>query len=194
MHDLHPELTQAMSTLMDKLDDVLKKGGYTGAPLQMYLAGGMAVHYHCGTRYTDDVDASFSHRLLLPYKELVVEYLREDQTRSSIYLDPTYNDTFALIHPDHRQASVEWLGIGNERRLIQLRVFYPVDLAVSKLSRFASIDQQDIRDLARNRYFTSTQLQKRATEALDYYVGDTSWIHLNLRQISEEIDQLALPS
>jgi hypothetical protein len=32
------------------------------------------------------------------------------------------------------------------------------------------------------------QLQKRAVEALDYYVGDTRWIHLNLRQISEEIE------
>lgn len=193
MHDLHPELTQAVSVLMDKLDAVLRDGGYTGAPLQMYLAGGMAVHYHCGTRYTEDVDASFSHRLLLPYKELVVEYLREDQTRSSIYLDPTYNDAFALLHPEHRSASVEWQSIGNERRLIHLRVFCPVDLAVSKLSRFTSIDQQDIRDLARHRYFNSIELQKRATEALDYYVGDTRWIHLNLHQISEEIDQLALP-
>ena len=194
MHDLHPELTQAMGMLMDKLDAILRDGGYSGEPLQMYLAGGMAVHYHCGTRYTEDVDASFSHRLLLPYKELVVEYLREDQTRSSIYLDPTYNDTFALLHPDHREDSVEWQGIGNERRLIHLRVFCPVDLAVSKLSRFTQIDQQDIRDLARHRYFTTPELQKRAVEALDYYVGDTRWIHLNLRQASEEIDHLILAS
>lgn len=194
MHDLHPELKKAMSPLMDKLDAVLRTSSYSGEPLQMYLAGCMAVHYHCGTRYTEDVDASFSHRFQLPYKELVVEYLREDQTRSSIYLDPTYNDTFALLHPEHREASVEWQGIGNERRLIHLRVFCPVDLAVSKLSRFTEIDQQDIRDLARQRYFTSPELQKRATGALDYYVGDTRWIHLNLRQISDEIDHLALAS
>jgi hypothetical protein len=194
MHEFHPELTLAMGALMDKLDAVLRASDYAGEPLQMYLAGGMAVHYHCGTRYTEDVDASFSHRLLLPYKELVVEYLREDQTRSSIYLDPTYNDTFALLHPDHRDDSVEWQGIGNERRLIHLRVFRPVDLAVSKLSRFTEIDQQDIRDLARHHYFTSLELRKRATEALDYYVGDTRWIHLNLRQISEEIDHPALAS
>ncbi len=194
MHELHPELTQAMSTLMDKLDAVLRASDYDGEPLQMYLAGGMAVHYHCGTRYTEDVDASFSHRFLLPYKELVVEYLREDNTRSSIYLDPTYNDTFALLHPDHREDSIEWQGMGNEKRLIHLRVFSPLDLAVSKISRFTSIDQQDIRDLARHCRLTSPELQKRAVEALDYYVGDTRWIHLNLRQISEDIDQLALAS
>ncbi len=194
MHELHPELTQAMSALMDKLDAVLRASEYTGEPLQMYLAGGMAVHYHCGTRYTEDVDASFSHRFLLPYKELVVEYLREDNTRSSIYLDPTYNDTFALLHPDHREDSIEWQGMGNEKRLIHLRVFSPLDLAVSKLSRFTGIDQQDIRDLARHCRLNSPELQKRAVEALDYYVGDTRWIHLNLRQISDEIDQIALAS
>lgn len=194
MHELHPELTRAMSALMDKLDAVLRASEYAGEPLQMYLARGMAVHYHCGTRYTEDVDASFSHRFLLPYRDLVVDYLREDHTRSSIYLDPTYNDTFALLHPDHRESSVAWDGIGNESRLIHLRVFCPVDLAVSKLSRFSPIDRQDIRDLAQHRYFTSPELQQRASEALDYYVGDTRWIHLNLSQISEEIEHLALAS
>ena len=188
MHDLHPELTQAMSCMMDKLNDVLLKAEYHGDPIKMYLAGGMAVHYHCGTRYTEDVDASFSHRLLLPYKELVVDYLREDSARSSLYLDPTYNDTFALLHPDHRESCVEWLGIGNEKRLIHLLVFSPLDLAVSKIARFSENDQADILALAQHRYLTTPELQQRATEALDYYVGDTRWIHLNLRQISAEIE------
>ena len=173
---------------MDKLNDVLLKAEYHGDPIKMYLAGGMAVHYHCGTRYTEDVDASFSHRLLLPYKELVVDYLREDSARSSLYLDPTYNDTFALLHPDHRESCVEWLGIGNEKRLIHLLVFSPLDLAVSKIARFSENDQADILALAQHRYLTTPELQQRATEALDYYVGDTRWIHLNLRQISAEIE------
>ncbi len=188
MHELHPELTRAMSHMMDKLNEVLQKARYQDEPIKMYLAGGMAVHYHCGTRYTEDVDASFSRRLLLPYKELVVEYLREDNSRSSIYLDPTYNDTFALLHPDHRENCVEWQGIGNERRLIHLLVFSPLDLAVSKIARFSENDQADILALAKHRYFTSTQLQAHTTEALDYYVGDTRWIHLNIRQIREKIE------
>lgn len=188
MHELHPDLTRAMSHMMDKLNEVLQKALYQDEPIKMYLAGGMAVHYHCGTRYTEDVDASFSRRLLLPYKELVVEYLREDNSRSSIYLDPTYNDTFALTHPDHRENCVEWQGIGNEHRLIHLLVFSPLDLAVSKIARFSENDQADILALAKHRYFTGTQLQTHATEALDYYVGDTRWIHLNLRQIREEIE------
>jgi hypothetical protein len=57
----------------------------------MYLAGGLAVNNYCGSRYTEDVDASFSHRLLLPYDEMVVDYLRSDYTASMIYLDQNYN-------------------------------------------------------------------------------------------------------
>lgn len=193
MHKLHPELTQAMNQMMDRMDGFMREGGYIGDPVKMFLAGGMAVHYHCGTRYTDDVDASFSQRLMLPFEELVIDYMRENGKQSCIYFDTTYNDTFALLHPDHRESCVEWEGIGNEKRLIHLLVFSPVDLAVSKLSRFSPNDQADILALAQYRYFTSTQLLSRANEALGYYVGDTRWIQLNLKQISEEID-LALPS
>lgn len=188
MHNLHPELTQAMSCMMDRIDAFLRESGFSGEPVKMYLAGGMAVHYHCGTRYTDDVDATFSQRLLLPFEELVVEYMRETGKQSCIYFDTNYNDTFAPVHPDHRDACVEWEGIGNERRLIHLLVFCPVDLAVSKLSRFSANDQADILALAQHRHFTSKQLQNRAIEALHYYVGDTRWIRLNLEQISQEID------
>lgn len=188
MHKLHPELTQAMSQMMDRMDGFMREGGYVGEPVKMYLAGGMAVHYHCGTRYTDDVDASFSQRLMLPFDELVIDYMRETGGQSCIYFDTTYNDTFALLHPDHRESCLAWEGIGNEHRLIRLLVFSPVDLAVSKLSRFSPNDQADILALAQHRYFDSAQLQTRAIEALGYYVGDTRWIHLNLKQISQEID------
>lgn len=94
----------------------------------------------------------------------LVDYLREDNNRSSIYLDPNYNDTFALLHPEHRQCCEAWDGIGNERRLIHLLVFCPLDLAVSKLSRFSPNDQADILALAQHRYFSTPELQKRATE------------------------------
>ncbi len=187
MHSLHPELTRAMGEMMDRMHGFLLASGYKGEPVQMYLAGGMAVHYYCGTRYTDDVDATFSRRLILPFEKLAIEYLRESGKPSRIYFDTSYSDTFALLHPDHRESCIEWEGMGNEQRLIHLLVFCPVDLAVSKLSRFSPNDQADILALARNRYFTTAQLQSRATEALDHYVGETRWIHLNLAQISQEI-------
>lgn len=187
MHQLHPELTKAMSELLAKMDLSLQESGYSGEAVKMYLAGGMAVHYHCGTRYTEDVDATFSRRLLLPYREMTVDYFQEDGSPSSIYLDPTYNDTFALLHPDYRETSVEWLGMGQEQSKLKLLVLTPLDLAVSKISRFSQQDREDILALAHHRYFTAEQLRAHAEEALEYYVGNTSWVHGSIHLICSEI-------
>ncbi len=189
-HAFHPELTEAMKIMLDKLHQSITTSGYSGEPVQMYLAGGMAVHYYCGTRYTNDVDASFSRRLLLSGKDLTVSYTRSDGRPATIYLDLNYNDTFALMHPDYQQDAQEWAGIGNEARTIQLRVLTPTDLAVSKIARFSQQDQADILALAETGKVTSSGLRQRATEALDYYVGDTRWIHQSLDVISAEIDSL----
>jgi hypothetical protein len=126
MHTLHPELTRAMSAMLEKLDGFLRAGGYGGEPVRMFLAGGMAMHFHCGTRYTEDVDASFSARVLVPAQDLTVDYIREDGTPSALYFDANYNDSFALMHPDYRDNAQEWQGIGNEQRLVQLYVLTPL--------------------------------------------------------------------
>jgi len=187
MHTLHPELTNAMSAMLNKLDSSLRSGGYTGAPVSMYLAGGMAVHYHCGTRYTEDVDASFSARLLISAKDLTVDYVREDGVPSTLYFDANYNDTFALMHPDYRESSVEWEGIGNETRCVHLRVLAPLDLAVSKISRFSEQDQADIHSLADAGLIAPDKLRAHALEALDYYVGNTAWVRGTIDIICSEI-------
>ncbi len=187
MHPLHPELTRALSVMLDKLDASLRSSGYAGSPVRMFLAGGMALHFHCGARYTEDVDASFSARLLVPTQELTVDYLREDGTKSALYFDANYNDTFALMHPDHRDQAVEWLGIGNEHRLVRLFVLTPLDLAVSKISRFSPQDREDIMLLASRGYFTAEQLRQRAGDALGYYVGNNAWVRGTIEQVCADL-------
>lgn len=185
MHSAHPELTQALVAMLDKMDASIRQSGYAGEPIRMFVAGGIAVHYHCGTRYTGDVDATFSRRMLLPYKDLVVKYLREDGKAATLYLDPTYNDTFALLHPDHQDNAIEWQGIGNEGRLLHAYVFTPLDLAVSKIARFSEQDREDICSLSA--FFTAAQLRSHAEEALDYYVGNTQWVRGSIDLICSEI-------
>jgi len=179
----HPELAAALSTMLDRIDAWLREGGYAGNPVRMFLAGGMAVNYHCGSRYTEDVDASFSARLLLPAREMTVDYVRGDGTQALLYFDANYNDTFALMHPDYRPDALAWEGIGNETRLVHLYVLNPLDLAVSKISRSSSQDIEDIRSLARETNFTAEALRDRALEALDYYVGNTVWIRDTIERV-----------
>lgn len=185
-----PGLTGAIERMLDAIDANLRSGGYEGAPIDMFLAGGVAVNHYCGVRFTADVDASFSRRVLVPADELVFDYQDEQGVRQVIHFDAQYNPTFALMHEDFQEDAVEWEGIGNERRLVRLRVLSPVDLAVSKLARFASHDQEDILALAREGLITSEGLRERAEQAIGYYVGNTSMVQQSLNLMCERIEKL----
>lgn len=166
-----PELTAALRSMLDRMDASLREGGYEEEPIKMYLAGGVAVNFYCGTRYTEDVDASFSRRLVLP-QDLTVNYARADGSQAFIYFDHNYNTSLALIHEDFEMDSREWTGIGNEGRKVELRVFSPVDLAVSKIGRFSPRDREDIKAIAAEGLVNANQLRSRANQALLNFVGN----------------------
>lgn len=117
-----PELAAALAEVLDKIDRAMRAGDYHGAPILMYLAGGLAVNYYCGSRYTGNIDASFSRRVLLSENELTAAYRRAEGKAAILYFDSNYNPTFALMHPDYQNDSRPWEGIGNERRIVKLNV------------------------------------------------------------------------
>ena len=65
----------------------------------------------------------------------------------------------------------------------------PVDLAVSKLSRFEDTDQADIRSLAAEGLLDVAKFRKRAEEALPGYVGPADRVRLPLRLACDIIKQ-----
>jgi len=147
------------------------------SPLQIYLAGGMAVHLYTGQRVTGDVDAEFGGRVLLP-TDLAVVVKLEDGTEQVIYLDTNYNPTFALMHEDYQSDSMPvHLGLEN----IRVNVLSPVDLAVSKIARLADNDREDIRELVRLGLTDAHAIEARATEALGGFVGGMAMLKANLR-------------
>lgn len=184
-----PELTVALRTMLDRMDASLKEGGYIGEPIKMYLAGGLAVNYYCGTRYTEDVDASFSHRFIMP-KNLTVNYRRPDGTDAFIYFDHNYNTSSALLHGDFERDSREWAGIGNEGRKVELRVLSPIDLAVSKIDRFSPRDREDITALASEHFFTDRQLRTRALEAVANFIGNKATLLNSIEIVCKEVRRL----
>ena len=86
MNHAAPELAAALSTMLDRIDATLRENSYRGEPIRMYLAGGLAVNYYCGTRVTADVDASFSRRMALDYNDLIVEFQMLRECRPSCSL------------------------------------------------------------------------------------------------------------
>ena len=64
---------------------------------------------------------------------------------------------------------------------IRLYVLSPLDLAVSKIARFADNDKEDIAGLVRLGLTTANEIEQRATQAMAGYVGGLPMLRLNLR-------------
>ena len=126
---MHTALAQGLKALLRQLEERLA----LQSPLKVFPAGGMAVHLYTASRVTTDVDAEFGSRVFLP-SDLVVDVRLEDGTRELLYFDTNYNATFALMHEDYLDDAIA-LDMGVPQ--IRLYVLLPLDLAVSKIARFA---------------------------------------------------------
>lgn len=62
-------------------------------------------------------------------------------------------------------------------------VVTPEDLAVSKLGRFSTRDEEDILSLLKLKRMTPESFKARAEEALEYYVGNTMSARGSLSQV-----------
>lgn len=188
MNESQSILTSALTQMVEKIDQVIRSFGYQGEPVKMILAGGMAVNYYCGSRYTGDVDATFSKKILLPYEELIVFYQKEDGTQANIYFDTNYSPTLALMHEDYETDIVDYQSINNQNRTIELFLLSPIDLAISKIARFSDQDVADILTLADHSFFTVDELRNRAEEALSYYIGNVNGVKNSIDLICQKIE------
>jgi hypothetical protein len=170
------EYLSAFAEIVSRIQQTLKGSRPEVFPIRMYVAGGAALHLLTGARVSADVDAVFSKRVLLN-EEIEVSYRDPDGRARLLYLDRNYNDTLGLLHQDAHQDSRPVDIPGIDKKLIDVRVLSPIDLAVSKLSRFADQDREDILLLAREGLIDSASLRKRAKEALGAYVGDLNPAH-----------------
>lgn len=150
-----------------------------GPPIRMFVGGGVAVHYYTGARPTRDVDAVFSHRMLLP-ADLDVNYVDATGAARLLYFDRQYNDSFGLLHENANDDSIPIRLDGVDPGKLDVRLLSPLDVAVSKLARFADHDRTDIRALAEAGLITERRLRRRAEEALAAYVGNTADVRVSL--------------
>ena len=166
-------LANALQQLLKQLESRLE----LSRPVNVYLAGGMAVHLYTASRVTTDVDAEFGARLTIP-NDVMVEVVLEDGSQQVVYFDTNYNSTFALMHEDYQEDSIP-VDLGTDQ--LRLRVLSPVDLAVSKIARLSDTDKDDIAALVRHGLTDANEIEKRANSALSGYVGGLNMLKLNLR-------------
>jgi hypothetical protein len=178
---LDTDLARGLKTLVQTLETRIGLRD----PIKMFIAGGMAAHLYTGLRVTTDVDAEFSKRILLP-SDLIVE----TAGGTMLYVDASYNSTFALMHEDYLDDALPVpLGTG----LIQVYVLSPIDLVISKIARLAGPDAEDIAGVISRFNIRAEAIQQRAEEALGGYVGNTDYLRMNLREVLKMAEHLTAP-
>lgn len=170
---------QAFAQIVSRVQESLKGSQSNVFPIRMYVAGGAALHFHTRARVSEDIDAAFSKRVLLS-EDIEVSYRDADGRARILYLDRNYNDTLGLMHEDAYRDSRSIAVAGVDRKLIDVRVLSPLDLAVTKLARFTDQDREDIERLAKQGLIASDALRKRAEEALGGYVGDVAPVRTSI--------------
>lgn len=148
-------------------------------PVRLYVAGGAALHLRTGARLSEDIDAVFSRRVVLK-DDLRVSYRGPDGAARVLYLDRNYNDTLGLMHEQAYEDAEPLELPDTDPRIVEVRLLSPVDLAVSKLSRFGEADREDIEVLAREKLIDADGLRKRAEQALKGYVGDLASVRTSV--------------
>ncbi len=81
------------------------------------------------------------------------------------------------MHPDAEEDAI--FVAQSPDKQFDILVLSPVDLAVSKLGRYADNDQRDIQELYTDRLITPQALETRAAAAMRYYVGNVGQVHHN---------------
>lgn len=177
--------------LYPELEDHLKKlaegFGRLTLPLHAYIAGGVAVNYHTRIRMSDDVDIQWSHKVVIPKELQIFEVINPDDPDDvlNITMDGSFGDYLGSFHPDWEKDSIMVGQVGD----IVIHVISAVDLAVSKLARYAERDREDIAALIQAGLLNSAEFDVRANEALQYYaVGDTSYIVYNIQDTIKLIE------
>ena len=178
------EFLDAIRRLVAKIEASLPQ---VKVPIKMYVAGGTAVHFYTAYRVSADVDAIFSKRLLLP-DEVEVAWTGEDGAPRLLYLDKQYNDTFSLMHEDYAAAAIPCAELNVGKRKIHIYFLSPIDLVVSKLSRYETVDQEDIRALAEQGLVSADAVRTRAEAALGGYVGEMTRIKNSIKLACKLID------
>lgn len=155
-------------------------------PIKAYITGGCAVHFYTNNRVSDDVDLILSHRVKIP-DDLSVVWLDEHKNINQIYYDYTYNSTFGLLHEDFEDRAELIKTIDDK---FEIYILSPIDLIITKISRYASNDEEDINNIIKCCNIDKNLLSKLANDAINVSVAiNKNDALLKLSWIMEEIDK-----
>jgi len=178
------EFGKAVQKLFRSLNEIADDHGsdqaYIDGQFKAYIFGGAAVHMYTNHRSSHDVDVEFTEYLpAFKDEDVVVMYLDRDAKSKQLTFDDNFTPVLGLLHEDYIDDAVPFMTEKGD--VLWVYLVSPLDLAVSKLARFADHDFDDIKALARAGLVGAESLRERAEFALGAYVGDTVTVSTNIR-------------
>jgi hypothetical protein len=150
--------------------------GSLDRPIRLVMTGGAAMSLYSQTRSSADVDAIFSHQIILP--EVLVSYRDENGKLCKLSWDRNYSPSIGLMHPEAEQDAI-FVAPSPDGKF-DILVLTAVDLATSKIGRYADNDQRDIQELFRDGLIAPKDVERRVAESIGYYVGNVGQVHHNM--------------
>ena len=146
------------------------------APIEIILIGGAAALLSGAVkRVTEDIDILASGETVRKLKETGV-------LRSPIQ---PVAESFLCLHPDYRKACIYVRNLSFPPKIRVYRLS-PLDLAISKLSRFQQVDIEDIEAILKNEKFGKKKFLKRYATARAYYTNPKA-IDFNVRLLARKV-------
>ena len=189
---VRPEYLEAFAEIVGRVAAKLAKSPAASLPVRMYIAGGAALYLLTGVRVSEDIDATFSRRVVFG-EDIEVSYRDTDGGARLLYLDRNYNDTLGLLHQDAYADSLPVRIPGIDASRVETRILSPLDLAVMKFARFSEQDRADIELLAREELIDARSLRRRAEEALQDYVGALDAVRTSIALACRIVEAAAQP-
>ena len=151
-------LNEPLETFRLRLQEARSK---IDRPVDIILIGGAAALLSGAVkRVTEDID-------ILASSETIRMLKRAGILRSPIQ---PVADSFLCLHPDYRKACIYLRDLSFPPKIRVYRLS-PLDLAVSKLSRFQQVDIEDIEAILKNEKIARKKLLKRYATARAYYTN-----------------------
>lgn len=173
---MNTSLINAVKEMMEKIS---KNAKSKKLPVNVYITGGIAIHFHTASRVSKDLDAIFDQNIHIPSK-LTVLWQNEHGEFEELAYDYTYSPTLGLMHEDYDRRAIFKFSIENK---LNVYILDPVDLMISKLSRFGEQDQEDIKRIIQNDLVNKIEFEKLATDAISIASAgrpETLKLHLEL--------------
>ncbi|MGQ4276458.1 DUF6036 family nucleotidyltransferase [Pseudidiomarina sp. E22-M8] len=180
-------MSKAIFELLHQIDNAIAQR-LNNAPdgsVKAYIFGGCAVHLLANSRGSNDLDIYLDSSRLLEINDLLIDvedvyYEDPELGASQLVLDDTFNPSISpVMIPDYKGRAFE---LETGAHVLHTYIAHPIDISISKLSRCAVDDVNDIVALYNNGHFMIEEFRQAANIAAKYS-NDEQKLRLNIEHV-----------